>query len=520
MRNYRNAFVFAIVGNIALIGILGGLWWRSAQHKKTEAAMPSASNDTGQNASNGWESASMAPHETSLVPVQLSPERLQSIGVRMGRVERKIVGDEIRATGNVAVDETKLAFVQVRYSGYIQKVFADATYQYLRKGQPLFTIYSPDLAATEREYLVAKQNQQRVAGSTVPGVPESAASLLDAAIERLKQWGVAPREIARLESSGQVQQELQVDSPVSGYITERNALPNLTVQPETRLYSVADLSTVWILAEVFQNDLGRIKVGDRATLTVDTYPGRNFEGRVNFIYPQVDMGTRTARVRLIFPNPGLKLTPGMFVNAVLQVRTGTQLVIPANGVLPSGTRQIVFVNRGDGYLEPREVELGARAGDDFIVTKGLKEGEQIVTSANFLIDSESQLQAALGSFVPPPPGVGAAGAMNAPQTNIELSSDPSPPHKGTNTLRVKLMDANGGAIAGAEVSVTFSMPAMPAMGMAAMRTQVPLAEKSSGLYEGAGQMESGGTWQVTILAKKNGQTIASKQLSVNATGGM
>jgi len=186
MRNYRNAFVFAIVGNIALIAILGGLWWRSAEHKKTEMTMPSASNEGAQNVPNAPEGASMAPHEARLVPVQLSPERMQSIGVRIGRVERKIVGDEIHTTGNVAVDETKLAFVQVRYSGYIQKVFADATYQYLRKGQPLFTIYSPDLAATEREYLVAKQNQQRVAGSTVPGVTESAASLLDAAAERLR----------------------------------------------------------------------------------------------------------------------------------------------------------------------------------------------------------------------------------------------------------------------------------------------------------------------------------------------
>ena len=520
MRNYRNAFVFAVVGNLALVGILGGLWWRSTQHKKTEAAMPSASNETAQNVPSGPESASMAPHDASLVPVQLSPERMQSIGVRMDRVERKRVGDEIRATGNVAVDETKLAYVQVRYSGYIQKVFADATYQYLRKGQPLFTIYSPDLAATEREYLVAKQNQQRVAGSTVPGVAESAASLLDAAAERLKQWGVPPREIARLESTGQLQQELQVDSPVSGYITERNALPNLTVQPETRLYSVADLSTVWIFAEVFQNDLGRIKVGDRATLTVDTYPGRNFEGRVNFIYPQVDMTTRTARVRLIFPNPGLKLTPGMFVNTVLQVRAGTQLVIPASGVLQSGTRQVVFVNHGDGYLEPRDVELGARAGEDFVVLKGLKEGEEIVTSANFLIDSESQLQAALGSFTPPPPGAGTAGAMNAPPASVELTTEPSPPRKGGNVIRVKLSEASGAPISGAEVSVTFYMPAMPAMGMAAMRTPVTLSDKGNGLYEASAQLDSGGTWQVTVIAKKNGQTVASKQLSVNATGGM
>jgi Cu(I)/Ag(I) efflux system membrane fusion protein/cobalt-zinc-cadmium efflux system membrane fusion protein len=210
----------------------------------------------------------------------------------------------------------------------------------------------------------------------------------------------------------------------------------------------------------------------------------------------------------------------MFVNVVLHVRAGTQLVIPTSGVLQSGARQIVFVNRGDGYLEPREVELGPRAGEGFIVLKGLKEGEEIVTSANFLIDSESQLQAALGSFTPPPPGAGTAGAMNAPQANIELATEPSPPRKGGNTIRVKLADASGTPISGAEVSVTFYMPAMPAMGMAAMRTPVSLADKGNGLYEGPTQLDSGGTWQVTVVAKKNGQTVASEQLSVNATGGM
>src|SRR4029077_4607023 len=159
------------------------------------------------------------------------------------------------------------------------------TYQYVQKGQPLVTIYSPDLVATEREYLVAKQNQRQVAQSSVPGVSASAASLLDAARERLKQWGVPLQEIERLESSGQVQQEIEIDSPASGYITERNALPSVAVQPEMRLYSIADLSTVWVQAQVFQDDLGRIKVGDPATLAVNTFPGRSFRGRVDFIYP-------------------------------------------------------------------------------------------------------------------------------------------------------------------------------------------------------------------------------------------
>src|SRR6266478_2981532 len=415
MKTYRIGFLAALIGNVVLGVVLVGLWLHYRAVKPMADSETKMANSTAQDSMANSMATPPASTEAPLVPVQISPQRLQSIGVKTGKVERKLVADEIRTTGSVAVDERRLAYVQTRFSGYIKKVFADATYQYVRKGQPLFTIYSPDLVATEREYVVAKQNQQQVVQSPIPGVASGAASLLDAAAERLKQWGVPQREIGRLESSGQVQQELEVDSPVSGYITERNALPNLTVQPETRLYTIADLSTVWVLAQFFQNDLARIKVGDAATLTVDTFAGRTFNGRVNFIYPQLDMETRTAKVRIVFPNPALELKPGMFVNVSLKVPMGKQLVVPASAALQSGTRQIVFVDRGDGYLEPREVQLGGRAGDDFVVLKGLKEDERVVTSANFLIDSESQLQAALGSFVPPPPGAGAASTMNAPK---------------------------------------------------------------------------------------------------------
>jgi len=520
MKTYRTGFLLALIGNIVFVVVLVGLWLHYRTAKPVADSETKKENSTAQDSMATSMATRAASTEAPLVPVQISPQRLQNIGVKTGKVERKLVADEIRTTGSVAVDERRLAYVQVRFSGYIQKVLADATYQYVRKGQPLFTIYSPDLVATEREYLVAKQNQQQVALSTVQGVAFSAASLLDAAAERLKQWGVSQEEIARLDSTGQVQQELEVDSPASGYITERNALPSVAVQPEMRLYTIADLSTVWVQAQVFQNDLEHIKIGAPATLTVNTYAGRTFTGRVDFIYPQVDMETRTAKVRVVFSNSGLQLKPGMFVNVSLKVPMGNQLVIPATGVLQSGTREIAFVERSDGYIEPREVQLGSRVGDDFIVLNGLKAGEQIVTSANFLIDSESQLQAALGSFVPPPPGAGAASASNGPQGSVELSSDPTTARKGNNIFRVKVTDANGAPISGAEVSVTFFMPAMPAMGMAAMRTPFTLSDKGNGLYEGSGQLESGGTWQVTILAKKNGQLIATKQLSVNATGGM
>ncbi len=194
-------------------------------------------------------------------------------------------------------------------------------------------------------------------------------------------------------------------------------------------------------------------------------------------------------------------------------------MIPASGVLQSGTHQIAFVDRDDGYIEPREVQLGARASDDFIVLKGLKV-ERIVTSANFLIDSESQLQAALGSFIPPPPGAGAASAINAPQANVELSSDPTPPKKGGNVFRVKVSDASGSPLTGAQVNVTFFMAAMPAMGMAAMRTSVDLGDKGNGMYEGSGELGKRRDIAASHGRRKEAAMIASKQLSVNATGGM
>ncbi|HVW86218.1 MAG TPA: efflux RND transporter periplasmic adaptor subunit, partial [Bryobacteraceae bacterium] len=331
------------------------------------------------------------------------------------------------------------------------------------------------------------------------------------------------RDLAQLEAGGGVPKEVEIDSPVSGVITERNAFATAYVQPGTKLYTIADLSTVWVYAQVFQSDIARVKVGDPATVTTDAWPGRSFPGRVSFIQPQVDETTRTLKVRLEIANPRSQLSPGMFVNVNLDAPMGRQLTIPASGIFQSGTRQIAFVDRGGGYFEPREVETGDRAGDDLVVLKGLKAGEHIVTSANFLIDSESQLQAAMGSFAPPPPGAGAAAAMNTPnapavQISMDYSSTPSPPRAGNNVFRVKLTGANGAPVTGAQVTVTYFMAAMPAMGMAAMRTVATLNDKGGGMYEGPGQVQMGGTWQVTVLATKDGQTLVQKQLDVSADG--
>ena len=527
MNSYRNAFLVVTGLAVLLAGSLVFLWFHpDVLRARMPTAVPSRGASNSASSSTADTPSRQSPPdgadgtEPNLVPVTLTPQRMQSIGVKTGPVEYKIVHDEIRTTGDVEADETRLSEVQVRFAGWIQKVFADSTFQRVRKGQPLLTIYSPELVATENEYLLAKQNREFLAQSSVPGVASGASNLLSSATERLKQWMIPDREIEELEQTGKVKRELEVDSPATGLVTERMALPNMYVQPGTKLYSVADLSAVWVYAQVFQNDLGRIKMGDTAEVTVDSYPGRVFPGRVSFIWPQLDQTTRTAKVRLEIPNPELKLSLGMFVNVKLAVALGRQLAIPVSGVFQSGTRQIAFVDRGSGYFEPREIEIGSRANDDVVVTKGLKAGERIVTSANFLIDSESQLQAAMGSFAPPPPGVGAASAMNAPQVSIDYSSNPPTPKKGNNIFRVKLSGADGKPITGAQVTVTFFMAAMPAMGMAAMRNVTTLSDKGGGIYEGSGQVQMGGTWQVTVLATKNGQTLAQKQLSVDAEGGM
>ena len=532
---YRRAFWIVLSAAVVFAIVASVLWWRlnhagvsqpaaSSTTDSMQGMAPTSSSDST-NSGTGTAGDTQAGNmqDVPLAPIQLTPQRMQSIGVVLGKVESKSVTSDLRFYGNVEVDERRQAYVQTRFSGWIRKVYGDATGNFIGKGQPLFTIYSPDLVSTEQEYLLAKKNSESLQQSAVSGVATGASSLFSAAKERLLQWEVSPGEIEKLDQGGKAITDLTIYSPVSGYITDKKALPNMYVQPDTMLYTIADLSDVWVLAQVFQSDAGKVKPGDPAEVTVDAYPGKVFNGRVEYILPQLDMNTRTLPVRLVFPNPGLKLRPGMYTNVRVKLPMGPQLIVPASAAFHSGTKNLVFLYRGDGNIEPREVEFGPQVGDQVVVTKGVKADEQIVTSANFLIDSEAQLQAAAGAFVPPPPGAGQAASMNTPnqtQADVELTTDPSPPHKGSNTVRVKLTTQNGSPIAGAQVTVTFYMGAMPAMGMGAMKTEINATDKGGGMYEGKGDLGSGGTWQVTIRAQQNGQTIANKQLTVNATGGM
>ncbi len=512
---------------LALIAIvLSALYLRSRQparkangNAETLAASP-ASVAPAQAESTAPAPAAVKPGEIALAPIQLTSGQMQAIGVRVGTAEYRDVASDLRATGIVAIDERLLSYVQVRFSGYIRRVFADATYDYLKKGQPLFTIYSPDLLATQQEYLLARQNEKQLSHSPVEGVSAGAGSLANAAEQRLKQWELPTAELARLQQSGKVEPDVTITSRVSGYITERSAVPEMYVDPSTRLYTVADLSRVWVNAQIFQNNAGQFKPGDPASITVDAYPGHTFRGRVEQVLPQVDVTTRTVQVRLSIANPGLRLKPGMFVNVALKSGIGRQLTVPASAIFQTGTQQIVFLDQGSGTFVPQAVTVGPQVGDQVVILSGLRAHQAIVTSANFLLDSESQLQAAAG--VP----ATAASPQDQPanQANaiakIDFTTEPAPPRKGSNLFRVKLTNSSGAPLEGAAVTVTFYMPAMPAMGMSAMKTSITLAAKDRGVYEGRGDLGSGGSWQVTITAQQNGHVVATKQMRVDTEGSM
>jgi RND family efflux transporter MFP subunit len=536
-RNYRNAFLAALAVCVLLAGSLAWEWMHRAPSTATMAQAPSDPVVAeGPSAPAQTAAPAIAPQsgaDTSLAPIQIAPQRLQQIGVTTAVAQLKNVNDQLQVPGNVDVDEERLSYVQTRFPGWIQNVFANATWQYVRKGQRLFTIYSPDLVSTEQEYLLARQNQKAFApamhADSPAGMPhrmggtaaEESDWLVQAAEERLRQFDVPPAEIAALVAGGRVQREIAVISPASGYITQRNALPNAYVQPDTKLYTIADLSTVWVYANVFQSDVGRLKPGDPARITVDSYPGRTFAGRIDQILPDVDPTTRTVRVRLVFRNPGMLLKPGMYVSVNIGIPLGRQLVIPASGVLQSGAREIAFIDRGQGNLQPRVIQTGLQIDDSVVVLDGLKPGDRIVSSANFLVDSEAQLQSVLGSFSPLPQTSAAASTQSAAQSaQIDISTDPSPPRKGANSVQVRVNGADGKPIAGAQVDVTFFMPAMPAMGMGAMHAVARLADRGQGVYSGPVQLGAGGTWQVTVTVAQNGRTMASRQLSLTASGGM
>ena len=318
----------------------------------------------------------------------------QLIGVRSVPVVHATLEEEIRTVGTVGYDERGFTQVTLRTSGWVREVFVDAIGRPVRKGEPLFTVYSPDLLATQDEYLLAVKTQAQLAASPLDDAKANAAALVASARERLRLWDVTDSQIAALEHRGQGNPVLTVYTPSSGIVMKREALPGKYAEPGTTLYEIADLSTVWIFADIYESEMAGVKVAQPASVTFAAYPGETFSGKVAYVYPTLNAETRTARVRLEFLNPELKLKPGMYGNVIVRTNAVTTLVVPKEAVLDTGLRQLVFMDRGEGRYEPISVKLGRRGQDLVEVMEGLKEGDRIVTSANFLLDAESKLASA------------------------------------------------------------------------------------------------------------------------------
>ncbi len=333
------------------------------------------------------------PSQPRPMPTMLTPHKRQLIGVQTAEVEERVLETTVRAFGLVEYDERRLARVNLRVSGWIEELFVDFTGQLVEKGAPLFTLYSPDLVTSQSEYLLALEARKHVAASPLPHVKRHADAMVEAARARLRLWMLTPNQIDALVQRGVVQNSVSIVSPVTGFVIDKAAVQGMYVTPQTDLYTIVDLSTIWITAEIYEYELPFISLRQEATMTLPYFPGEAFSGTVTYIYPTLNPQTRTAQVRIEVPNPDFRLKPDMYAEILIAVRRPPSLAVPDGAVVDSGTRTVVFVEIKPGMFEPRQVKLGPKVGRYYEVLNGVIAGERVVTSGNFLIDSESQLMA-------------------------------------------------------------------------------------------------------------------------------
>lgn len=363
--------------------------------------------------------------------VKISVDKVQKLGVKTEVAALREFKHTIRAVATVQADERRLYTVAPKFEGWIQKLYVNTTGQVVKKGAALMDVYSPDLISAQQEYLIASKGVQAVkeAGAEIQN---SMRYLKESALTRLRNWDISAQELQRFQREGKAQQFLTLRSQVSGVVLEKPSIEGKRFMPGEVLYQIADLSAVWLLADVFEQDLGLIQLGQPAKIRVDAYPEEEFTGRVAFIYPTVTPETRTAKVRIELPNASGSLKPAMYARVELATMHGDVqqiLGVPDSAVLDSGTRQIVLVRRGEGAFEPREVKLGMRADGYVQVMDGLKAGENVVVSANFLIDAESNLKAALGGMVGMVMGGTQPAAADGGKPNATSFGGPSRPAK-------------------------------------------------------------------------------------------
>ena len=445
----------------------------------------------------------------------IPPQKQQLIGMRSVPAEMGTLTKDIRIVGKVSYDETRLTHIHSKVSGYIEEVFADSVGKPVRAGEPLFTIYSPDLVATEQDFLLALRSRELLRTSTVASAAKGSENLISAARERLRLWDVTDQEIQSLEKEGKVKRAIEVYSPVTGVVMERAAYHHGTfVDPTKDLFTIVDLSRVWVLGELYETDLPLIRTGQAAEIELPySGGGRRIRGRVDFIYPFLDPKSRTVQVRMEFPNPNLSLKPEMFTNISMSASIGRQVLIPQDALMDTGTEQYVFIDKGNGYVEPRKVKASAEAGEKVGIQEGLRPGERVITGANFIVDSESRLKGALAGMGAP--SKAATGAASVPTQAISVEVlDPKTAKTGMNPIRLLVKDAGGKPITGAQVEVGLFMPQMGTM--PPMRSNATLTEAGNGVYSGQIEFQMAWTWQTTVTVKRNGTVVGVAQTNITA----
>jgi Cu(I)/Ag(I) efflux system membrane fusion protein len=329
--------------------------------------------------------------------VEISSQQQKLIGVKTVKVSLKDIQKVIRTVGRVEADERKQATINTKIEGWIEKLHVDYTGRYVKKGEPLVEIYSPELLATQQEFLGilkwAKQpGDKKKDDSLSLMLAKDADAALAAARQRLRLWDISEDQIKQIEQTGKTVRTLTLYSPVSGFVTQKMAVLGMKVMPGEKLFDIADLSDLWIIADIYEYELPFVKVGQPARITLSYLSGKKLSSKIDYIYPTISADTRTAKIRLTLPNPGGQLKPQMFTNVEIKISLGKKLVIPESAVIDTGTSQVVYVDKGEGAFEPREVKLGLRADGAVEVLRGIKAGENVVSSANFLIDSEAKLK--------------------------------------------------------------------------------------------------------------------------------
>lgn len=371
---------------------------KSSTEASTTAAVPSPHQGHGGEASQPQDKAESSSATASEEPqtVEINPDKQQLIGVKIAEVAMKSLQKVIRTVGRIEYDERRIATANTKIEGWIERLYVDYTGRYVGKGEPLAEIYSPDLYATQQEYLHLlqweKQSAERKNGSTSDLLSRDSRALVEAARQRLKLWDISDAQIRKIEQSGRPVRTLTIHSPASGYVVQKMALKGMRVMPGDKLFDVADLSSVWVVSDIYEYELSLIKVGQSATISLSYLPGKELRAKVDFVYPALSAETRTSKIRFSIPNPGGKLKPQMFTNVEVKIPLGKKLAIPQDAVIDTGMRKIVYVDKGEGYFEPREIQTGVRVEGFVEVINGLQAGEKVAAAANFLIDSEAKLK--------------------------------------------------------------------------------------------------------------------------------